>query len=419
MKNRVLLVVFLCASAAGGWFCALVFQRPGPRVYAGQSPAQPTLPVAPIAPIAVAPKVESAPQVATPPVLVDSCPAEAAARESKDSQKVETKVEAPKIDAKPIVTTVAPPAEHTLRLRGRVVSNMDVEVKCKVGGQISALPLDVGDSVKKGQLLVELDTTDEERAIRRAQITLASSETRLAQAREGLSIAEKTLVVSRTRMKAQLKSSQIRAERARTHADRIKQTLNKNFTSQEEFDDAEADAAVAGAALDVTRAHAEDLGTQEAALELKRHDIKLAQAQVEMDKLSLSTAQQRMHEAKVYSPLDGVITGRYVQSGSVIASGMSMQGTRIMTVSDLSQLWVVAPVDLAHMARFRVGKLLSISSEAFPGEHFRGRVAKIAPRGVSGPGGVSFEAKIEILDDAKNLLKPEMPVEVNCKLAGS
>jgi len=418
MKNRALVTILFCTSAAGGWVGALLFNRPGPRAYAG------TMPRTSAAEIQRAAIQSAPPEIPLPVVHSDTCPAEAAPREiakvDAGGTKNPEKAEPVKTESKPapvVVVTPAPPP--SLRLRGRIVSNMDVEIKCKVGGQIASLPFDVGDEVKKGQLLLELDTAEEERATKRAQITLSSSETRLAQARESLAIAEQALVVSRAKYTAQLKSSQVRADRARIHAERMKQTLRKNFTSQEEYDDAAAEASVAEATLDVTRAHADELTTQEAGLELKRQDVKLAEQQVEMDKLALTTAQQRIQETKVFSPIDGLITGRYVQAGNVVASGMSMQGTRILTVSDLTQMWVLAPVDLPNVGKMRCGKVLTITSEAYPGEIFKGRVARVAPRGVAGPGGVSFEVKIEVLDDPKGRLKPEMPVELTTTIAGS
>ena len=413
MKNRALLTILFCTSAAGGWVGALLFHRPGPRAYAG------TLPRKSGAEIQTT-SIPNTPEIPLQVFHAETCPAEAAPREiAKVDTKEPEKSGPPKTEPKPAPVVVAPAPPPSLHLRGRIVSNMDVEIKCKVGGQIATLPFDVGDEVKKGQLLLELDTSEEERATKRAQITLSSSETRLAQARENLTIAEQALVVSRAKYTAQLKSSQVRADRARIHAERMKQTLRKNFTSQEEYDDAAAEAAVAEATLDVTRAHADELTTQEAALELKRQDVKLAEQQVEMDKLALTTAQQRIQETKVFSPIDGLITGRYVQAGNVVASGMSMQGTRILTVSDMTQMWVLAPVDLANIGKVRCGKVLSIRSEAYPGEIFQGRVARIAPRGVAGPGGVSFEVKIEVLDDPKGRLKPEMPVELTTTIAGS
>ena len=51
----------------------------------------------------------------------------------------------------------------TVAATGRVVSNLDVDIKCKASGEIITLPYDVSDAVKKGDLLVELDPIDEER----------------------------------------------------------------------------------------------------------------------------------------------------------------------------------------------------------------------------------------------------------------
>ena len=60
---------------------------------------------------------------------------------------------------------------------GRVTSNMDVEIKCKAAGQIIELPYDdVSQPVKKGDLLVQIDPIDQQRAVRQAEVQLDQSQ---------------------------------------------------------------------------------------------------------------------------------------------------------------------------------------------------------------------------------------------------
>ncbi len=73
---------------------------------------------------------------------------------------------------------------------GRVVANLDVDIKCKASGEIRKLPFDVSDTVKKGDLLVELNPVDEERNVRQAEISLLASQAKLAQAKQKLLVAQ-------------------------------------------------------------------------------------------------------------------------------------------------------------------------------------------------------------------------------------
>ena len=68
-----------------------------------------------------------------------------------------------------------------------MVPNLEVEIKCKASGEIVKLPFDVSAPVKKGDLLVQLDPVDEERSVRRAEVSLAVSKARLVPPRNSQS----------------------------------------------------------------------------------------------------------------------------------------------------------------------------------------------------------------------------------------
>ncbi len=83
--------------------------------------------------------------------------------------------------------------ESSVSTTGRVVPNLEVEIKCKASGEVIRLPYDVSDSVEKGELLIELDPVDEQRLVKQAEESLSASQARLAQARQSLLIAANNL----------------------------------------------------------------------------------------------------------------------------------------------------------------------------------------------------------------------------------
>lgn len=311
-----------------------------------------------------------------------------------------------KVERGPIVLSVS--------TTGRVVANLDVDIKCKASGEVIKLPYDVSDRVQKGLLLVELNPVDEERIVKQAQISLSSSQARLAKARQSLLIAQQELAAQRRRADTAIKSAQARAEDAKAKSARMKQLLEKKLASQEEYDTAETQAIQAGADLENARIRIEELDTQEKSLELKREDVNLAQAQVESDRIALSNAQQRLADTKVYAPIAGIVSVRNVQIGQIISSGISNVGggTTVLTLSDLSRLFVLASVDESDIGKVRVGQAATITADAFPGRTFRGKVVRIATKGVSTSNVVTFEVKIEILGKNKLMLKPEMTANI-------
>jgi HlyD family secretion protein len=297
---------------------------------------------------------------------------------------------------------------------GKVVSNLDVEVKCKAGGQIVKLPFDVSDIVKKGDLLAQLDPVDEDRKVKQAEVQLSASKARLASAKENLAIAEAALATDRRRAEAGLKAAESAEEDAAAKAGRLKELLAKKLSSQEEYDTAANAAVQAATALENARVKMEEMKTQERSLELKRQDVKLAETAVESDEIDLSIAQDRIRDTKVMAPMDGVVSERKVQVGQIIASATSNVGggTAILTLSDLSRIFVLASVDESDIGRMQVGHPVRITVDAFPTRRFKGRIERIATRGVNASNVVTFEVKIEVLGDEKAILKPEMSANV-------
>ncbi|MDQ7780448.1 MAG: efflux RND transporter periplasmic adaptor subunit [Planctomycetota bacterium] len=297
---------------------------------------------------------------------------------------------------------------------GRVVSNLDVEIKCKASGEIIKLPFDVSDVVEKGALLVELDPVNEQRTLKQAEVSLSASQAKLVTAGQNLEIAQRNLKTDEQRALAALQSAEAKAVDARNKADRMKQLLEKKLGSQEEYDTAETSAVQAAVELKNAQIRLEELKTQEAALEVKRQDIKSAEAQVESDDIAVETAETRLKDTKVMAPIAGIVTARNVQIGQIISSGISNVGggTTVLTLSDLSRIFILASVDESDIGKVLLGLPVSVTADAFPGRHFRGKVERIATRGVSVSNVVTFEVKIEVTGEQKNLLKPEMTANV-------
>jgi HlyD family secretion protein len=278
---------------------------------------------------------------------------------------------------------------------GRVVSNLDVEIKCKASGQVITLPFDVSATVKKGDLLVELDPIDEQRRLQQAEVALASSEARLAQAQQELSVAEKTLATERKRAEAAVKSAQARARETDAKSERVKTLWEKKLTSEESYDTARTAAIGADADLTSAEIRVEEIRTEEQALELKRQNVRIAEGQVESNRIDLSIAKQRVQDTVVRAPMDGVIAARNVQIGQIISSGISNVGggTTALVLSDLGRLFVLASVDESDIGKVELGQPARITADAFPGQDFRGEVVRIATRGVNTSNVVTFEGR--------------------------
>ncbi len=307
------------------------------------------------------------------------------------------------------------PVRLVVSSSGRMVSNLDVEIKCKASGEIVRLPRDVSDPVRKGDLLLELNPLEMQRQLNQSQAALGASQAKLVNARESLIIAQQNLATDRMRYDASLKAAAAKAVDSQAKANRLKELLDQRLASPEEYDSARTAAVQAASDLDQAQVRNEELKTQEHSLEISRQLIRIAEAQVENDRIALDLAQERLADTRVASPIDGVLTARNVQIGQIISSGISNVGggTTAMTVSDLSHIFVLASVDEADIGKVAVGQPVEITVDAFAGKRFNGQVVRIATRGVNTSNVITFEVKIEVSSREKELLRPEMTANVD------
>ena len=324
--------------------------------------------------------------------------------------------------AKPVFATVERgPIKAVVATTGRVVPNRDVEIKCKASGEVVSVPFDVSDVVKKGDLLVELDPVDEQRRVTQTEVALSASRATVKKQRAAIRAAEATLVASRRRAEAALASAKAQAENARSRATRMQVLLRKELASREDFDAANTAAVQAEVELENARARVEEIGAEELTLEAKRQDIVLAEAQVKSDEITLADARQRLRETKIYAPIDGVVSSRNVEPGQIVSSGVTNigGGTTLLTVADLERIYVLAAVDESDIGSIRTGQGAAVTVDAYPERSFSGMVERVATRGVSDSNVVTFEVKIEVRDERRALLKPEMTASVDIVIAES
>jgi len=297
---------------------------------------------------------------------------------------------------------------------GRIVSNLDVDIKCRASGEVIKVPFDISHKVTKGQLLLELDPLDQQRYVRKSETAVAQSKARLAQAQRSLALAEVNAVTTRKRAEAAVHSAEVKARIAQSKTRRRQRMLEAKLGSAEDLDTAEVDAAAASADLDTALVQTEEVKEKLLTVEVRRHEMELSKAQLDADQIALEDTKQQLVYTRVMAPIDGVVTTRNIQIGTIISSGITNVGggTTVLTLSDVSRLFVLVSVDEADIGQVKLGQAAIITADAYPGEKFEGRVNRIAPKGTSTSNVVTFEVKVEVISSNRPLLKPEMTANV-------
>jgi HlyD family secretion protein len=265
---------------------------------------------------------------------------------------------------------------------GKVEPITKVEIKSKANGIIKVLNVDVDRNVKAGDILVELDREQLAASLRGADANLQA-------ARASLEAAE-----------AQLKKNIVDAEGpdaefARRAFERAKTLFSQNLIPQSSLDDAHS-------AVDVAENRKRSAQAQ---LAISQAKVAEARAQVAQAKAAEERAAEDLRNATLRAPIDGTVLTRDVELGSPVSSILNLgaNGTLVMTLGDINQVFVRGKVDEADIGRVRLGQTARIRVETFKDKSFEGRVTQISPMGVEKDNVTNFEVKVSIDNPGKEL----------------
>src|ERR1035441_1852352 len=269
---------------------------------------------------------------------------------------------------------------------GKIQPVTQVEIKSKASGIILKLPVNVGDTVKAGQVICELDQNDLQPKLRQAQAALSMAQ-------------------------AALKSAQ--ADYARNKVEAAGPDLPFLKHDVERADEMfKADLIAQNAREDAEKNYQMGVNKQQQAevnLGVTNAAIARAEAQVEQSRASLAQSEEDLRNATIVSPIDGVVLSRDREVGDAVSSILVMGSgaTLIMTVGDLNEVYIKGKVDESDIGKVYLGQLARITVESFKEQKFPGHVTKISPMGAEKDNVTTFEVRVSISNE-KHILKAQM-----------
>ena len=279
------------------------------------------------------------------------------------------------IDASKLATVERGDLARSVVATGKIEPLAKVEVKSKASGIVEKIFADYGDHVKQGEVLVELDK-EQLRA-------------RVAEARANLQAAE-----------AAVESAQATYERNVVDAQGPDVPFLKSTAERERKLGAERLASVA-AVDDAEKAYQLALNKQLSAqrnVAVSRAEVTRAKAQVAQMQAALDNAEEDLRNSTIVSPMDGLLLSRDVEVGDAVSSILILgsQATNIMTLGDVSEVYVKGKVDEADISKVYLGQPARISVESLKDRKFMGKVTKISPLGVEKDNVTTFEVRVSI-----------------------
>ena len=265
---------------------------------------------------------------------------------------------------------------------GRIEPLTKVEVKSKASGIVKKLYVDVGDRVRTGQVLAELDRDQLQAYVREAKAQLES-------ARAALLAAKATYEQNRVEARGP------DVPFLKLDADRAEKLFTEGLVPKSQRDSAE-------------QAYQVALNKQQSAqggVVVSGAKVEEAKAQVAVAGAGLEQAEENLRYATITSPMDGLVLSRDVEVGDAVSSILVLgsQATLIMMLGDTSQVYLKGKVDEADIGKVYVGQPARISVESFKNRKFEGKVTKISPLGVEKDNVTTFEVRVSIQNSTGEL----------------
>ncbi len=252
--------------------------------------------------------------------------------------------------------------DKTVEFSGALAPEQTVNVFPELAGHAVKVTVNVGDRVKAGELLVQIDTRQLQAELAEANAAVRSVEDQATKAKLGIETAKANL------------------DLARTTYDRIQALYKSQAASKNQLDDTRNKLTLAQSAYENAQ-QSYDLLTGSS----------LAQAKAHVDLINV-----QLSNAMVTSPLSGVVTNRNVNPGELV--GMRAP---VMTIADTSILKLQGTVSQDIVPLLSLGGAVKVSVDGMPAVNLEGRIAQIGP--VAAATGQYFPVVVQVKNDGKLL----------------
>jgi HlyD family secretion protein len=331
---------------------------------------------------------------------------------------------------------------NTVTATGALQAVTTVQVGSQASGTISALYADFNSTVKKGQVVAQLDPSTAKAQVEQARANLEQARAGLANARAavvnsraGVSDAQARNLAAKTTVQnnqagvsaAEANVAVLKAQQddALSLLKQQESLLKGGVIAQRDYDVAQTAYQTAQARYNqavsqlnqakLTEQSASTAGIaqskatveqSQAQVQQSQAQVQQAAAQVQQAQAALSLAEVNLSHTTIASPIDGVVVSRDVNVGQTVAASLSAP-TLFTIANDLTQMQVIANIDQADIGLVEQAKSVKFSVDAFPGKEFEGKIEqmRLNPQNVQNV--VTYNVVIDVANPEQTL-KPGM-----------
>ncbi|NOV01086.1 efflux RND transporter periplasmic adaptor subunit [Paenibacillus planticolens] len=308
--------------------------------------------------------------------------------------------------AVPSVKVITINGANAANASGKLASDQTVQVVSKIGGKIASVAVEEGAKVKKGDLLVQLDTEDLVQQLDQAQAGLTASQAKLADTQAGARSQDlQAAMASVEQAKAAVNQAKAGVSQAQAAYDLVTKGYNhaKNFYDQGDVSSDDLDKATLDyekakganeSALSAQQAANAQLTAAEAKLSLARegataNTLEQLKADVSAKQAALNLVQIAIKNAGIVSPIDGVIVKKNANAGE-----MAQAGAALLTVVNVDKVKVEVSVPEGMINSIKQGAKGTVVVPSIPGKTFEGTITFVSP--VSDTNNNTFPVKLTV-----------------------
>ncbi len=251
---------------------------------------------------------------------------------------------------------------------GTVRSKTTTTLSAKIVGTITAVRVSAGDRVRAGQPLIQIENRDARAQVERAEAGLRTAQTATEEVEKNIRVAA-----------AAQAAAEAQRQLAESTLKRYQALLERKSVSPQEFDETQTRFKVAAA--EVERA--------ERMLQAAQARRAVVLAGIEQAKSEVAAAQVMASYARIVAPINGVVTAKQAEAGS-----MAAPGTPLLTLEDGASYRLEAAVEESRIRNLRLNAQALVIIDALGGAELNGHVVEIVP--VADPASRSYIVKIAL-----------------------
>lgn len=251
-----------------------------------------------------------------------------------------------------VAKVTASAMEDFYEATGTVKAKTSTQVSANMMGRILSIPVVEGDSVARGQTLVEIDSRE--------------SEAQLQKANAGLQEAQAAIVetdASAEAASAAVRTAEANKQLAEVTFNRFNELYKRHSATAQEFDEAQSKLRAASSELERAKANVRTINSKKGQI-----NARIAQARADIENAKVNRGYSR-----IASPVSGVVVKKFAEVGAIAAPGAPL-----LSIEDNSRYFLEASVDESRSRSIQLGNRVNVRIDSLGGE-FVGNVDEILP----------------------------------------